>query len=134
MSRIRANLLLLVTALIWGTAFVAQQTGMEDVGPYYFTGLRFVLGALVVLPLGIREFKKHRAQGGDLPVSGWLGMGLCAVFLYAGSLCQQIGLAHTSVTHAGFLTGLYVPLVPVISATGIWPRASQATSSGCGSS
>ncbi len=131
MSRVRANLLLLVTALIWGTAFVAQQTGMEDVGPYYFTGLRFMLGGLLVLPLGIRELRKHRARGGRLAVSGWRGMGLCAVFLYGGSLCQQIGLAHTSVTHAGFLTGLYVPLVPIIMLVflrkaphwSVWPAA-----------
>ncbi len=131
MSRLQANFLLLITAFIWGTAFVAQQTGMEDVGPFYFTGLRFVLGGLVVLPLGLRELGKLRARGGSLQPIHWLGMALCGVFLYCGSLFQQIGLEETSVTNAGFLTGLYVPLVPIIMLVflrkaphwSIWPAA-----------
>lgn len=131
MSRLQANFLLLITAFIWGTAFVAQQTGMEDIGPFYFTGLRFVLGGLVVLPLGLREMKKLRERGGELSRNHWLGMILCGVFLYCGSLFQQIGLESTSVTNAGFLTGLYVPLVPIIMLVflrkaphwSIWPAA-----------
>ena len=114
MSRHRANFLLLITSVIWGTTFVAQQTGMEDVGPFYFTGIRFLLGGLIVLPLGLKELRRHRAGGGQMNRRNWMGMGLCAVFLYSASLCQQIGLAYTSVTNAGFLTALYVPLVPII--------------------
>ena len=131
MSRIQANLLLLITAFIWGTTFVAQQTGMEDIGPYYFTGLRFVLGGFLVLPLGLRELKKVRAQGRDITKPQWFGMAACGVFLFLGSLFQQLGLGMTSITNAGFLTGLYVPLVPLIMLVflrklphwSIWPAA-----------
>lgn len=131
MSRLRANFLLLITAFIWGTAFVAQQTGMEDIGPFYFTGLRFVLGALIVLPLGLRELRKLRDSGKNLILRDWIGMGLCGVSLFCASLFQQIGLEYTSVTNAGFLTGLYVPLVPLIMLVflrkaphwSIWPAA-----------
>jgi len=131
MSRLRANALLLITAFIWGTTFVAQQTASEDIGAFYFTGLRFILGGLVVLPLGLRELKALRANGQDLVTRDWLGMALCGVFLFCGSLFQQIGLEFTSVTNAGFLTGLYVPLVPLIMMVflrklphwSIWPAA-----------
>ncbi|MDV7339926.1 DMT family transporter [Terasakiella sp. A23] len=131
MSRLRANFLLLIVAFIWGTAFVAQQTGMDSVGPFTFTGLRFVLGALVVLPFGLRELARHKASGGTIATKDWIGMGLCGVFLYSGSVSQQIGLEYTSVTNAGFFTGLYVPLVPLIMLVfwrklphwSIWPAA-----------
>lgn len=123
--------LLLMASVIWGTTFVAQQTGMEDVGPFYFTGIRFLLGGLIVLPLGLRELCRHRAKGGRIKQRHWMGMGFCALFLYSASLCQQIGLAYTSVTNAGFLTALYVPLVPMIMLVflrraphwSIWPAA-----------
>jgi drug/metabolite transporter (DMT)-like permease len=131
MSRLRANLLLLITALIWGTTFVAQQTAMADMGPYFFTGLRFALGGLLVLPLGLRELKKQRATGTSLTNRHWLGMAACGVFLFLGSLFQQLGLELTSVTNAGFLTGIYVALVPLIMLIflkkfphwSIWPAA-----------
>ncbi|NVK18735.1 MAG: DMT family transporter [Methylocystaceae bacterium] len=131
MSRLRANFLLLITAFIWGTAFVAQHSGLEDVGPFTFTGVRFSLGTLVVMPLGLREYFRWKQSGGSITMKDWLGMGLCGVFLYTGSVSQQIGLLHTSVTNAGFFTGLYVPLVPLIMLVfwrklphwGIWPAA-----------
>jgi len=131
MSRMRANLLLLITAFIWGSTFVAQQTAMEDIGPYYFTGLRFALGGFLVLPFGLLELKKIKAQGHQITKLHWLGMTACGVFLFLGSLFQQLGLEDTSVTNAGFLTGLYVPLVPLIMLVflrklphwSIWPAA-----------
>ncbi|SCA56319.1 conserved membrane hypothetical protein [Candidatus Terasakiella magnetica] len=132
MSRLRANMLLLITAVIWGSAFVAQQTSMEAIGPYYFTAIRFLLGALVVLPLGLREFSK-RKHSDELSLSkrDWIGMVLCGVFLFIASITQQVGIAQTSVTNAGFLTGLYVPLVPFMLLVfwrklphwSIWPSA-----------
>lgn len=131
MSRLRANFLLLITAFIWGTTFVAQQTGMEDIGPYYFTGLRFLLGGLLVLPLGLRELRKLKSGGNELTNRHKIGMVLCGVFLFLGSLFQQLGLETTTVTNAGFLTGVYVPLVPIIMFVflrklphwSIWPAA-----------
>ena len=115
MSRLRANALLLLAALIWGSAFVGQAQGMAGVGPLTFTGLRFVLGTLVVLPLAWREWQQLQAAG-HRPGRAELGW----VLLLGGLLCtgvvmQQIGLMSTRVTNAGFLTALYVPLVPLLA-------------------
>ncbi|MBI5257383.1 MAG: DMT family transporter [Burkholderiales bacterium] len=115
MTRWQAGALLLLASLIWGSAFVGQALGMAGVGPLTFTGVRFVLGALVVLPLAWREQQAlrgagHRASRQDVAAIGGLGLLLCA-----GVVMQQIGLVSTSVTNAGFLTALYVPLVPVLA-------------------
>ncbi len=114
MTRLQANSLLLGVALIWGSAFVGQAWGMADVGPMTFTGVRFLLGTLVVAPWAWREWRTRAAAGftpdrQDGRNMLWLG-GL--VFLGAG--LQQIGMIDTTVTHAGFLTALYVPLVPLL--------------------
>jgi drug/metabolite transporter (DMT)-like permease len=112
MSRIQADLLLLITAVIWGTAFIAQKTGMEGIGPLTFVGSRFILSFLVVAPLCLLERKKS-----NLPEltrkDAWLLLGLSASF-FPGVYLQQAGLVSTSVTNAGFLTGLYVVLVPFV--------------------
>lgn len=108
MSRLRADLLLLLTAIIWGTAFIAQKTGMEGIGPMAFIGARFALSLLFILPFVFLEQKKRPAFGAHeiQPI-----LGLCLVFLIAVGL-QHCGIIHTSVTNAGFLTGLYVVFVP----------------------
>ncbi len=115
MSRLRANLLLGLAALIWGAAFVGQVLGMDSVGPLAFTALRFALGALVVAPLAWRESRQAAVQGGGstprAEAGTLIGLGL---LLTAGVNLQQIGLQSTSVTHAGFLTALYMPLVPLL--------------------
>jgi drug/metabolite transporter (DMT)-like permease len=116
MKRLQADLLLLVAALIWGTAFVAQQTGMRDVGPFVFTGVRFLLGALIVAPFAWREWARL-ARSGRAPDAAAIGSGVVlGVLLFLGAIFQQIGIAGTTVSNAGFLTALYVPLVPVIAA------------------
>jgi drug/metabolite transporter (DMT)-like permease len=112
MSRIQANLLLTLIAMIWGSAFVAQAQGMADIGPMMFTGVRFLVGTLVVLPLVWKERRAPAARPlarGD----GWKIAGLGAL-LTLGAALQQIGIQHTTVTNAGFLTALYVPLVPLL--------------------
>jgi drug/metabolite transporter (DMT)-like permease len=109
MSRSVSNLLLLVAAVVWGFAFVAQKLGAEHVGPMLFTGTRFLIGALVVLPLALRELRTARLARGDVA-----GLLLTGVALFGGSVTQQIGLGSTTATNAGFLTALYVPLVPLI--------------------
>lgn len=112
MTRIQANLLLTLVAVIWGSAFVAQSHAMQVMGPMMFTGIRFLIGALVVLPLIVRE---RRAPGArPLTASDGrkiVGLGL---LLTIGAALQQIGIQYTSVTNAGFLTALYVPLVPLL--------------------
>ncbi|QDZ27239.1 DMT family transporter [Noviherbaspirillum sp. UKPF54] len=131
MSRSLANLLMLLAALIWGTAFVAQQLGMSNVGPLTYTGVRFLIGAAFILPLAMRERARLSGVGvsfdrGDL--MSWSGLGL---LLFLGASLQQVGLMSTTVTNAGFLTALYVPLVPVLAwlvhrhrpHISIWPGA-----------
>lgn len=115
MSRSQANLLLLVVALIWGSAFVAQARGMDGVEPFTFTGIRFLLGVCIVSPLAWRDWRLISLR--EVPPTRRDAMGVVALglLLTLGAVFQQIGLVSTSVTNAGFLTALYVPLVPLIS-------------------
>ncbi len=113
---LRSDLLLFITALIWGFAFVAQRIGMEDVGPFTFNGARFALGALVLLPVVV--FTGMRRKGPVQKTAGpgsMLKVGLMAgCLLFAGASCQQMGLVYTTAGNAGFITGLYVVLVPLL--------------------
>ncbi|OGB28781.1 MAG: permease [Burkholderiales bacterium RIFCSPLOWO2_12_FULL_61_40] len=114
MSRIRANLLLMLVALIWGSAFVAQSQGMAHVGPMAFTGVRFLIGALVVSPLMWLEWRSLQRKARPLQRTDGIKIAGLGTLLLLGAVMQQIGIVHTSVTNAGFLTALYVPLVPVL--------------------
>jgi drug/metabolite transporter (DMT)-like permease len=115
MSRIQANFLLILVALIWGSAFVAQSQGMAHVGPMTFTGVRFLIGALVVAPLMWLEWRSLRRQAKPLKRADGLQIAGLGALLLLGAAMQQIGIVSTTVTNAGFLTALYVPLVPVLS-------------------
>lgn len=115
MTRFQANLLLTAVALIWGSAFVAQSTAMAHVGPMTFTGLRFLIGAAVVLPFALREWRFLRARQLAPDRSDALQIGGLGVLLWLGAVMQQIGIIGTTVTNAGFLTALYVPLVPLLA-------------------
>ncbi|NRF70472.1 DMT family transporter [Aquincola sp. S2] len=115
MSRLQSGGLLLLAALIWGSAFVGQALGMAGVGPLTFTGVRFVLGALVVLPLALREQQQLRRHGHRPGRRDFAWIVLLGLLLCIGVVLQQIGLVSTSVTNAGFLTALYVPLVPLLA-------------------
>lgn len=108
---LRADLLMLITALIWGSAFVAQRMGMDSIGPYLYSGLRFALGTLVLLPVVY-----VLGRGNKQPFNRGLFMGgaLMGVVLALGINLQQVGLLFTSVTNAGFITGLYVIVVPLV--------------------
>ncbi len=115
---LQSDSLLLLAACIWGFAFVAQRLGMLHVGPFGFTGVRFALGCLVILPLVWRT--GLRRHGPDPPEGGWfslrrLGGGLLAgIVLFCGASFQQVGLIYTTAGNAGFVTGLYVVLVPIL--------------------
>ena len=109
MSRLTANSLLLLAAALWGGAFVAQAQSTAYLNAGWYTGLRFLLAFLVVLPLGVAE---ARRAGSFL--SGLGGLVPLGLVFAVSSLLQQWALAFTSVTHAGFLTGLYVIFVPVL--------------------
>ena len=113
-TRVQANLLLLVIALIWGSAFVAQSQAMANVGPLLFTGVRFLIGAAVVAPLAWLEWRAlQRLSKRPTPRDGKKIFGL-GVLMVLGVAMQQIGIVTTTITNAGFLTALYVPLVPVL--------------------
>lgn len=108
----RADALLLLAAVVWGTGFVAQRLGMESVGPMLFNALRFTIGALLLLPWAIRA---QRATVSTHRLRDSLNAGLLAgsvLFIAAG--LQQVGLLWTSVANAGFITGLYVLFVPML--------------------
>jgi drug/metabolite transporter (DMT)-like permease len=116
---LRADGLLLITAVIWGFAFVAQRVGMEHVGPFGFNGVRFALGCLTLLPLlcrnSARGADRRPDRAGELLWSSSLGGGLVAgLVLFAGASFQQVALVYTTAGNAGFITGLYVVLVPII--------------------
>ncbi|WP_319541273.1 DMT family transporter [uncultured Pseudodesulfovibrio sp.] len=120
----RADILLFVTAAIWGLAFVAQCVGMEHVGPLTFNGIRFALGALALLPL-ILYLEKSRpdTQAKTDTKTMVIGGGILGLVLFCGASLQQVGLAGPQLAtfgleastagKAGFITGLYVVFVPI---------------------
>ncbi len=112
MSVLQANILLLITAAIWGFAFVAQRAGMAHLGPFSFNAIRFGLGSLSLLPLVLatRRQREFHPSLGRLVRSG----ALAGVVLFAGASLQQVGLVYTTAGKAGFITGLYVVLVPLL--------------------
>ena len=110
----RADALMLLTAMIWGSTFVAQRLGMDHIGPFLYTGLRFMVGALAVMPL-IWLLRKPSSKNTPSRLSKPMLLGSLALggVLTLGINLQQIGLMFTTVTNSGFITGLYVILVPV---------------------
>jgi len=112
-SRARADALLLIVAVIWGTAFVAQKAGNEAMGPLGFVGARFLLSFLALAPFAALEaLRPDRARLTRSDVMLAAGIGLC---LFVGAALQQAGLASTSAGNGGFLTSLYVLFVPFIA-------------------
>lgn len=102
---LRAELLLLLAAGIWGFAFVAQRVGMQHVGPFLFNGVRFALGALTLIPFLGNSFplSRHHLLSGTL----------AGLVLFLGASLQQLGITTTTAGKAGFITGLYVVMVPL---------------------
>ncbi|MDX2495678.1 MAG: DMT family transporter [Desulfuromusa sp.] len=115
---IKADILLLLTATIWGFAFVAQRVGMDYVGPFTFNAVRFALGSLSLLPLILllqkRQSNTVHHQSSDTNKSVLFGGILAGGALFAGASLQQAGLVYTTAGKAGFITGLYVVIVPLL--------------------
>ena len=115
LNSFNSKIILLVTAIIWGLAFVAQRAGMEHISPFAYNGIRFALGSLSLFPLIIWNKKRQPAikskikQRSILVKAGFL----TGIFLFLGSSFQQIGLVYTTAGNAGFITSLYVILVPI---------------------
>jgi len=118
MRTLKSDALLMLTATIWGFAFVAQRVGMEYVGPFTFNGVRFALGSLSLVPLMLLKRKNPSAIAALLPPAdrrtvAW-GGALAGLVLFMGASLQQSGLVHTTAGNAGFITGLYVVIVPLL--------------------
>jgi drug/metabolite transporter (DMT)-like permease len=107
-----AVLLLMITTMLWGFAFVAQKTAMETMGPLTFSAVRYALGGLAVLPLAIWEMRRKGVAGGR---SDWSIIAIICVSFFLGVYLQQAGLTMTSVTNGGFLTSLYVLFTPLLA-------------------
>lgn len=141
-STLKSESLLLLTAAIWGFAFIAQRAGMEHVGPFMFNAIRFAMGSLVLVPLVI--LRHHRSQF-SVPIShssthpfphssthspspspdatippsrhryiALPGPALAGIALFLGASFQQWGIVYTTAGKAGFITGLYVIIVPIL--------------------
>lgn len=122
-KKLRGNAMLLLTALIWGSSFVAQRAGMEYIGPFTFNGIRSLIGGLVLIPV-IFLLKKINPEDGNettepedsavqrkILLTGGIS---CGVVLFIASSLQQIGVMYTTAGKAGFITALYIVLVPVL--------------------
>ena len=115
-----SNLLLLLTAIIWGFAFVAQSVGMNYVGPWTFVFTRFIIAAVLLMPLSAVSEKGYRAS---LPMvveekvyrkEVLQGGASCGILLGLASITQQIGIKTTTAGKAGFITACYVVIVPLL--------------------
>ena len=113
---LKTDLLMLIAAAIWGFAFVAQREGMETMGPFLFSGVRFLIGVVALSPvvwyLSKKPQKSHKAEvsAKKLILAGTVA----GLLLFGGISCQQVGLQYTTAGKAGFITGLYIFFVPLI--------------------
>ena len=114
--RVKNGVMLFLTAFIWGTAFVAQSVGMDYLEPFTFNGVRSLIGGIALLPciwlLHKLNGESKKEESGKVLLIGGLA---CGVLLFAASSLQQIGLKYTTAGKAGFITTLYIILVPIAS-------------------
>lgn len=112
--QIRSSLLLLLTAIIWGSAFTAQSVGMDYVGPFTFNGVRSIIGGVALIPvigfLNRGKKKEIKSDNKTLIIGGIC----CGVALAIASSLQQIGIMYTTVGKSGFITTFYIVLVPIL--------------------
>ncbi len=105
----------LLCTLIWGTTFIAQDTGMEFIGPYVFNAVRFFVGFLALIPFYLIIEKKNTAAIISKNRSKFIYLAiLIGIFLFLASALQQVALLYTDVANAAFFTIFYVPMVPII--------------------
>ena len=134
---LRGNIFLILASVAWGTTFVVQRTAMDHLGPFTYSGLRFLLGALFLLPLAAHRFTRKVSPGmGDARIKTSLLIGascLTGSLVCLGINLQQIGMIFTTAGKAGFITGLYVIIVPFLGVflghranLGVWIGASLA--------
>lgn len=120
-KKMRGNLLLLLTAVIWGTAFVAQSTGMEHLQPFTYNGIRTVIGGLALIPLIVvldrlkpAEARPNPVQRREIDRNSLIGGVCCGMVLCVATSFQQFGISMTTAGKAGFITALYIVIVPLM--------------------
>lgn len=117
-TQIRNSMFLFLAATLWGMAFVAQSAGMEHVKPFTFNGVRCIIGGLVLIPCifllkSLKKTDKEEKKRKLVTKTEIIGGICCGIVLFAASSFQQFGLLHTTVGKAGFITALYVIIVPI---------------------
>lgn len=114
----KSSLMLLLTAAVWGVAFVAQSVGMDYIGPFTFNSIRSLIGGLVLIPcIWFLNREKSEAEKKTEPQNRKkliVGGICCGVALAVASSLQQMGIQYTSVGKAGFITALYIVIVPLL--------------------
>jgi len=119
MKKAYGNILLILTAVIWGCAFVAQSVGMDYVGPFTYQATRSLLGGIVLIPVFLISDRAKKKAGTYRPMTKkdkkmlWLGGICCGLALCVAANLQQIGIMYTTVGKAGFITALYILIVPI---------------------
>ena len=115
-EKLTGNIYLIIAVLIWGSTFIAQSVGMDSVGPFTFLALRCLLAVAFLLPViaafEAKDVKNYFRKWRNKKL--WIGGTLCGIALFVAAGLQQVGLVDTDAGKAGFLTALYVVLVPVI--------------------
>lgn len=133
----KGNIYLFLASLAWGTTFVVQRTAMDHLGPFSYSGMRFLLGALFLLPLVLHRFRKRKIRPiTSLKDKKWLPLWaslLTGSLVFIGINLQQIGLISSTAGKGGFITGLYVVIVPILGlffgqkvGAGVWIGAALA--------
>ena len=115
MSKSTSLIAAFICVFIWGTTFIAQDTGMEFIGPYVFNGVRFFVGFLALIPLFL-IFERKKVKSEILKDKKFfiINSMLIGLFLFGGTVFQQVALLYTDVANAAFFTIFYVPMVPII--------------------
>lgn len=112
-QKTKGNIMLLTITLIWGTSLVAQSIGSSYLSPFLFNAIRFLIGALFLLPIVIFS-NKHSHLQVETKKSSIKGGLLCGIIIFLTASFQQVGIAYTSVGKAGFITALYIVIVPIL--------------------
>ena len=115
MSKLMSLFSALLCTFIWGTTFIAQDTGMDEIGPFTFNAVRFFVGFLAIAPLAL-VFERERVKKSlKIDKKAFLNLViLIGISLFLGSALQQVALLYTDVANAAFFTIFYVPMVPII--------------------
>lgn len=120
-KKMQSNIMLLITAAIWGSAFVAQKSGMDYIGPLTYGGIRTFIGGLALIPVIalLNKSKKETAVTAEAKAAEkkllLIGGICCGIALFVASTLQQYGVMYTTAGKAGFITTLYVVMVPIVS-------------------